>query len=108
MNDTAEGPIGDAWTREQAGTESDEADVIEVDSGRTSGDRMAELDAEPEPYRAAVQELRAPSCDLSARVVDGRDVGVCPDRHGPVANTRGWFRPTRIEWRRDDRGCHEY
>jgi uncharacterized small protein (DUF1192 family) len=108
MNDTEELSTGDAWTREQAGTESDEAVVLDVDSVRTSEDRIAELEAELETYRAEVQELRGLSCDLSARVADGRDVGVCPDRHGPVVKTRGWFRPTTIECKRYDRVFFEY
>lgn len=55
-----------------------------------------------------IEELNDLVLDLSTRVADNDGVGVCPDCHGAVQKTGGWFSKKKIACRDCGRVFHEY
>lgn len=88
--------------------EVDEEVVIDLDAAAEYEQRIDELEATVERQQEQVEELESLLLDLSTRVADGRDIGVCPECHGPVERVRRWFRPSVIKCRRCGEVYHEY
>ena len=90
-----------------AETETEEA-VIDLDAAGAREATVEELRETVERQQEQIEELNGLLMDLSTRVADGNDMGVCPDCHGPVVKTGGFLRRTKIECRDCDRVFHEY
>lgn len=101
-------------TTEEAATEEATADtfaedvVLDLESAEAYERDMDELLEAVEQQQQQIEELEALILDLSTRVADGRDIGVCPDCHGPVERVRRWFRPSVIKCQRCGEIYHEY
>jgi len=86
----------------------DEEVVLDLESASEYEQRIEELEETVEQQQEQIDELNDLLLDLSARVADGNDVGVCPDCHGPVTRIGRWIRPDTIECTDCGRVFHEY
>lgn len=113
--DTTAGDEAETDADVEAETETEaESAVIDLDAAAEE-DAAAERDATVEQLRQRIEEqqeqieeLNGLLLDLSTRVADGNDMGVCPDCHGPVMKTGGFLRRKQIKCRDCDRVFHEY
>lgn len=87
--------------------EEDPEIVLDVDADEEES-QEADLETRVEEQAERIEELEDLLLDLSTRVADGNDMGVCPDCHGPVLKMRRWVSPTTIECKRCGRVFHEY
>jgi len=86
----------------------DENLTFDLESAEEYEQRIDELVGTVEQQQEQIEELESLLLDLSTRVADGRDLGVCPDCHGPVERVRRWFRPSVIKCRLCGEVYHEY
>lgn len=86
----------------------DEEVVLDLESAEEYEQRIDDLVETVEQQQEQIEELESLMLDLSTRVADGRDIGVCADCHGPVERIRRWFRPSVIKCRRCGEVYHEY
>lgn len=91
-----------------ATTETDEGVILDLDSAQAYEERIEELETQLQEQREQVDELQDLLLDLSTRVADGNDVGVCPECHGPMIKQRRLFRSNRIKCQRCGEVFHEY
>lgn len=92
---------------EHAEADDTEGDVVlDVDAAEAYETRIDELEATVEEQGERIEELEDLLLDLSTRVADGRDMGVCPDCHGPVVKMRRFLRSNSIECQRCGRVFH--
>ncbi len=95
-------------------TDVDEADtyaenvVLDLESAEEYERDVDTLLETVEQQQQRIEKLESLMLDLSTRVADGRDMGVCPDCHGPVERVRRWFRPSVIKCQRCGEIYHEY
>lgn len=103
-------------TAEQQETEAEDAEdvsvdeevVLDLESATEYEQRIETLEATVEEQREQIEELNDLLLDLSTRVADGNDIGVCPDCHGPVVRINRWIRANTIECTDCGRVFHEY
>lgn len=106
---TVEGAPTDADAATEDATDAEaEAAVIDLDAASEREATVEELREQVERQQEQIEELNGLLLDLSTRVADGNDMGVCPDCHGPVTKTGGFLRRTKITCRDCDRVFHEY
>lgn len=97
----------DADTESDTETETESA-VIDLDAAAERDTTVEELRERVEEQQEQIEELNGLLLDLSTRVADGNDMGVCPDCHGPVMKTGGFLRRKQIKCRDCGRVFHEY
>lgn len=96
-------------TEAETEAETEEADtVLDVDAAQDYETRIESLQETVEDQGERIEELEDLLLDLSTRVADGRDMGVCPDCHGPVVKMRRFMRANTIECQRCERVFHTY
>lgn len=103
--------MSDEQTEERTDTEATrteeperESDVVlDAEAATEYETRIKELQATVEDQNDRIEELEDLLLDLSTRVADGRDMGVCPDCHGPVVKIRRFLRSNSIKCQRCDR-----
>ena len=67
-----------------------------------------ELESVVETQSERIDELEGQFLDLSARVADGRNLGVCPECNGPTERKSRLFRSDTIECTRCGEVVHTY
>jgi uncharacterized coiled-coil protein SlyX len=82
--------------------------VIDLESAEEYEQRIETLEEQLAEQREEMEELQDLMLDLSTRVADGRDMGVCPECHGPVVKKRRWLRANTIECTQCEEVFHEY
>ncbi|PSQ44088.1 hypothetical protein BRD17_04810 [Halobacteriales archaeon SW_7_68_16] len=92
---------------EDVTADSETGTIIDLDAAE-SQESTDQLQQAVEEQQEQIDELHDLLTDLSARVADGNDTGVCPDCHGPVVRVGRWFRSDTIECRRCERVFHTY
>jgi uncharacterized protein with PIN domain len=116
MSDASDEGTGDgAATEVEAETEAEtqqgvtsEDAALDLDSAAAYEQRIDELEEVVEEQNEQIERLNDLMLDLSTRVADGNDVGVCPDCNGPVTRVGRWFRTDTIECKSCGRVFHEY
>lgn len=89
-------------------TETDEGVILDLDSAQAYEERIEELETQLQEQREQLEKVQDLLTDLSTRVADGNDVGVCPECHGPVVKQRRLFRSNRIVCERCGKVLHRY
>ncbi|MDY6818986.1 MAG: hypothetical protein SVG88_10030 [Halobacteriales archaeon] len=89
-------------------TDVDDEVVLDIDAAEEYEAQIERLEEQVQSQAEEIDKLQNLLTDLSARVADGNDMGVCPDCHGPVVKQRRWFRSNTIECTRCGRVFHEY
>lgn len=92
-------------TQEQAAVEEG---ALDLDSAAAYEQRIDELEELVEEQNEQIEKLNDLMMDLSSRVADGNDVGVCTDCNGPVVRVGRWFRRDTIECKSCGRVFHKY
>jgi uncharacterized coiled-coil protein SlyX len=69
---------------------------------------IGELESVVEAQSERIDELESQFLDLSARVADGRNLGVCPECNGPTERKSRLFRNDTIECVRCGEVVHTY
>ena len=69
---------------------------------------IAELESVVEAQSEQIEKLENQFLDLSARVADGRNLGVCPECNGPTEKKERLFRSDTIECLRCGEVIHTY
>ena len=87
---------------------TDEEVVLDLEAAQEYEERIEQLEETVEKQDEQIDHLEGLLMDLSTRVADGNDIGVCPDCNGPVEQVKRWFQPTVITCRRCDQGYHAY
>jgi RNA polymerase-binding transcription factor DksA len=87
---------------------TDEEVVLDLEAATEYEERIEELEETVETQADQIEHLEGLLLDLSTRVADGNDIGVCPECNGPVEKVKHWFQPTVIKCRRCDTVYHEY
>lgn len=99
-----------------------ETTAIDVEALDTYEDRVEELSSALEDREETIEELESVVetqseqiekledrfLDLSARVADGRNLGVCPECNGPTEKKERLFRSDTIECLRCGEVVHTY
>jgi uncharacterized protein with PIN domain len=98
----------DTESIEETETDVSEDVVVDLDSAEAYEQRIDQLQETVEEQAEQIDRLEGFLTELSARVADGRGMGVCPECNGPVEKVRRWFGPTTIECRRCGEVLHEY
>ncbi|WP_144799558.1 hypothetical protein [Halorubrum depositum] len=101
-DDTEEGTERTTET-EPAGTTA-----IDVEALDTYEDRVEALESVVEEQSERIETLENRFLDLSARVADGRNLGVCPECNGPTEKKERLFRSDTIECLRCGEVVHTY
>jgi hypothetical protein len=86
----------------------DEEVVIDLESAEEYEEQISSLEEQLEAQREEIDELQDLLLDLSVRVADGQNMGVCPECHGPVVKKTRWLRANTIECTKCDEQFHEY
>lgn len=94
-------------TEETAQDTEDAQAVLDADAA-TSSQSTEELRAMVDEQQERIEELEDLLLDLSTRVADGNNMGVCPDCHGAVIRVNPWFRSAKIKCTQCERVFHEY
>ena len=71
-------------------------------------DTIEELQSVVEEQSEQIDKLENQFLDLSARVADGRNLGVCPECNGPTEKKERLFRSDTIECTRCGEVIHTY
>ena len=71
-------------------------------------DTIEELQTVVEEQSEQIDQLENQFLDLSARVADGRNLGVCPECNGPTEKKERLFRSDTIECTRCGEVVHTY
>ncbi|QWC19707.1 SlyX family protein [Halorubrum sp. 2020YC2] len=71
-------------------------------------DTIEELQSVVEAQSEQIDKLENQFLDLSARVADGRNLGVCPECNGPTEKKERLFRSDTIECTRCGEVIHTY
>ncbi|TKX74008.1 hypothetical protein EXE46_11295 [Halorubrum sp. GN11_10-6_MGM] len=111
-------------TATERDAEADATDdvTIDVEAIDSYEQRIEELSAAVEEREETIEELRSvveaqseqidrlenQFLDLSARVADGRNLGVCPECNGPTEKKERLFRSDTIECTRCGEVIHTY
>lgn len=108
-------------TEREAAVDDEEAaiDVEAVDAYQSRIEEMSaeierreqtigELESVVEAQSERIDELENQFLDLSARVADGRNLGVCPECNGPTERKSRLFRSDTIECIRCGNVVHTY
>ncbi len=82
--------------------------VIDLESAAEYEEHIESLEDKLEEQREEIDELQDLVVDLSARVADGRNTGVCPECHGTVVKKRRWLRTNTLECTDCGEVYHEY
>ena len=104
------------------GTTEEDSITLDVEAIDTYQNRIEELTTELEERERTVEELESTVeeqseqidrlesqfLDLSARVADGRNLGVCPECNGPTEKKERLFRSDTIECNRCGKVIHTY
>jgi acyl-CoA reductase-like NAD-dependent aldehyde dehydrogenase len=98
----------DAAVEAAAESEPEAEAVVDIEAAAEREDAVEALREQVREQREQIEELEGLLTDLSARVADGNDAGVCPDCHGPVVKMSRWLRPSTIECQRCGRVFHRY
>ncbi|MFC7324789.1 hypothetical protein ACFQMF_09375 [Halorubrum rutilum] len=69
---------------------------------------IEELESVVEEQSEQIEKLEGRFLDLSARVADGRNLGVCPECNGPTEKKERLFRSDTIECLRCGEVVHTY
>ena len=69
---------------------------------------IEELESVVEEQSEQIEKLEGRFLDLSARVADGRNLGVCPECNGPTEKKERLFRSDTIECNRCGKVIHTY
>ena len=99
-----------------------EATALDMEALDTYEDRVEELSSALEEREETIEELESvveaqseqieklenQFLDLSARVADGRNLGVCPECNGPTEKKERLFRSDTIECLRCGEVIHTY
>ncbi len=91
---------------EESSTET--AATLDVEAATEQETTVEDLRKQVEEQQERIEDLENLLLDLSTRVADGRDIGVCPDCGGPVTRVSRWFRADTIECQDCGRVFHEY
>ncbi len=108
-------------TAEQEAEETDDV-TIDVEAIDAYEQRIEELSTAVEEREETIEELQSvveeqseqierlegQFLDLSARVADGRNIGVCPECNGPTEKKERLFRSDTIECTRCGEVIHTY
>lgn len=89
-------------------TRTAEEPALDLDEAQSYEEQIDQLQATVEKQQEQIENLNDLMVDLSVRVADGRDMGVCPDCNGPVIKNKRWMRTNRIECAQCGRVFHEY
>ena len=117
----AEAEQRSASTAEQEAEETDDV-TIDVEAIDAYEQRIEELSTAVEEREETIEELQSvveeqseqierlegQFLDLSARVADGRNIGVCPECNGPTEKKERLFRSDTIECTRCGEVIHTY
>jgi uncharacterized coiled-coil protein SlyX len=106
-------------TETEAETESTAIDVEALDTYEDRVDELSsalaereetieELESVVEEQSEQIEKLENRFLDLSARVADGRNLGVCPECNGPTEKKERLFRSDTIECLRCGEVVHTY
>ena len=109
-------------TEREAETETADDVTIDVEATDAYEQRIDELSTAVEERDETIEELRSvveeqseqidkledQFLDLSARVADGRNLGVCPECNGPTEKKERLFRSDTIECTRCGEVIHTY
>jgi len=109
----------DAATELEAETEAAALDVEALDTYEDRVEELAsaveereetiaELESVVEEQSEQIETLKNQFLDLSARVADGRNLGVCPECNGPTEKQERLFRSDTIECLRCGEVIHTY
>lgn len=106
-SDTQETTETETATETEADLATDEV-VVDLEAAAEYEERVAELEETVEQQEEQIEHLEGLLMDLSTRVADGNNIGVCPECNGPVEKVNRWFRPDIIKCRRCGTVYHEY
>jgi uncharacterized coiled-coil protein SlyX len=109
----------DAATEVEAETEAAALDMEALDTYESRVEELAsaveereetiaELESVVEAQSEQIEKLENQFLDLSARVADGRNLGVCPECNGPTEKKERLFRSDTIECLRCGEVIHTY
>ncbi|MFC7075585.1 hypothetical protein [Haloarcula halophila] len=104
-SETTEAKQGAEETTQDTGEEA--GAVLDADAA-TSTQSTDELREMVDEQQKRIEELEDLLLDLSTRVADGNNMGVCPDCHGAVIKVNPWFRSAKIKCTQCQRVFHEY
>jgi uncharacterized coiled-coil protein SlyX len=123
-DDTEQTEASIETTEQQEAEATDETDdvTIDVEAIDEYEQRIEELSTAVEERDETIEELRSvveeqseqidrlegQFLDLSARVADGRNLGVCPECNGPTEKKERLFRSDTIECTRCGEVIHTY
>ncbi len=93
--DTTDAKPAEVDTTEESSTEATATLDVEAATGQET--TVEDLQQQIKNQEERINELEGLLTDLSVRVADGRDMGVCPDCGGPVTKVSRWFRSDTIE-----------
>ena len=100
---------GDAMALDVEALEAYESRVDELtDALEDREETIEELESVVEAQSAQLDRLENQFLDLSARVADGRNLGVCPECNGPTEKKERLFRSDTIECNRCGHVVHTY
>ena len=100
---------GDAMALDVEALEAYESRVDELtDALEDREETIEELESVVEAQSEQLDRLENQFLDLSARVADGRNLGVCPECNGPTEKKERLFRSDTIECNRCGHVVHTY
>lgn len=94
--------------REVTETETEEEAVVDLDAAAEYETVADDVRETLRRQQEQIEELNDMVVDMSTRMADNDGVGVCPDCHGPVMKSGGWFAKTKIECGDCGRVFHKY
>jgi uncharacterized protein with PIN domain len=78
-------------------TDTEQESALDLEAAAEYEARIDALEAQAAEQREEIERLNGLLLDLSTRVADGNDIGVCPDCNGPLERISRLFRTDTIE-----------